>query len=201
MRLRLVLGLTLLLAGPAAAADLTVAVKTADGRPVADAVVALKPASGGGPIRFPWPYVIEQRNIQFDPFVLIVPAGAQVSFPNRDKVRHHVYSFSGTKKFELKLYGREEARTVTFEKAGVVPLGCNIHDAMIAFIYVTDTRWTAKTNAAGEATLRDAPAGAGSLTIWHPYMKAARNQVVRPITLAASRREAVTVDLRPAHKH
>lgn len=186
-------------AAPAWAGDLTVTVKTPAGQPVKDAVVTLKGPSPGQPIRFSWPYSVAQQNIAFDPFVLVVPVGSTVSFPNRDSVRHHVYSFSPVKKFELKLYGKEEARSVTFDKAGIVPLGCNIHDQMIAYVVVVDTPYAAKTGADGVAVIRNAPVGAVPMTVWHPYLKAARNQQVRPVTLtAAGGREQVVADLRPA---
>jgi plastocyanin len=188
----------LVVTAPAAAADLVVQVSGVDGKPVENAVVVLRPSAGrpsGGPIRFAWDYAMVQQHIRFEPFVLIVPTGAEVSFPNRDKVRHHVYSFSATKKFELKLYGREEQRKVLMDKAGVVALGCNIHDQMIGYIFVTDTPLTAKTDAQGLATLRGAP-GPGTLTIWHPYLKAARNQITQPSRGVG--RESATLDLRPA---
>jgi hypothetical protein len=187
-------------AGSAAAADLTVDVKSADGRPAVNAVVLVRPASGvgrAGPIRFPWPYVVSQQNIQFHPYVLIVPVGAEVTFPNKDTVRHHVYSFSAAKKFELKLYGHEEARTMRFDKAGVVALGCNIHDQMIAFIYVSDTPYAATTDGAGRAVLHDLPPGAAKLGVWHPDSKTPGGEVTRPIAVAgAAMSQAVTLDLR-----
>jgi len=193
-----------LVASPAAAADLTVSVKGEDGMPLADAVVVVRPAGGtapGQPIRFAWPLKMTQQNIAFNPYVLIVPAGSVVGFPNKDRVRHHVYSFSATKKFELKLYGQQEERTVTFEKAGIVPLGCNIHDSMIGYIYVSDSPFAAKTNAAGEAVIRGLPAGAAVVSTWHPDMKAAK-----PLTapMSASGRQAVVLAMRPTamrHSH
>lgn len=188
-----------LVAAPAAAADLTVVVKGPDGAPVRDAVVTLKPAKpvAPAPIRFSWPYEVSQQNIQFNPFVLIVPVGSDVTFPNKDKVRHHVYSFSPTKKFELKLYGREDQRTVRFDKVGVVALGCNIHDQMIGYVYVVDTPLAARTGADGVAVIRNAPAGAAAMTVWQPYLRAARNQMARNITVPqAGGRESVTADVR-----
>ena len=83
--------------------------------------------------------VMAQENISFSPHVLIVPVGATVAFPNHDRVRHHVYSVSKPKKFDIKLYGRDETRTEAFDKPGVVALGCNIHDQMSGFIIVVDT--------------------------------------------------------------
>src|SRR5579863_8525126 len=102
--MKMLVALVLLLTGPAAAfaADVVVAVRTPQGRPVANAVVTIA-AAHSGPIHFLWAYRMAQHNMHFDPFVLIVPVGADVSFPNLATVRHHVYSFSRSKSFELKL--------------------------------------------------------------------------------------------------
>jgi len=146
----LVLVLLAALAAPGArAADLQVAVHTARGQPVRDAVVTYYPRGGAapGPVRFDWPYRMAQQNLQFDPFVLVVPVGSTVAFPNRDTVRHQVYSFSPAHPFELKLYGRDQTRTVRFDRVGVIALGCNIHDSMVGFIKVVDTPYAAKTDA------------------------------------------------------
>ena len=181
------------------AADLTVVVRNPAGQPVADAVASFVPAGGvaaGAPIRFSWAMNMAQENLQFSPFVLIVPVGADVTFPNHDNVRHHVYSFSSAKRFELKLYGKEEARTVKFDKAGTVALGCNIHDHMVGFLRVVATPYAAKTDASGRAVLKDVPAGAGTLTVWHPYMKSPNGETTLQLAAGASGQQAVTADLR-----
>jgi hypothetical protein len=116
--------------------------------------------------------VVSQQNLQFHPFLTIVPVGADVSFPNLDPTKHHVYSFSPAKRFELKLFARDQSRTVRFDRAGVVALGCNIHDAMSAFIVVTDSAWTARTNAQGIAAFGNAPNAPGRVTVWHPFLRA-----------------------------
>ncbi|HWA00006.1 MAG TPA: methylamine utilization protein [Caulobacterales bacterium] len=180
----LVLLCALLAAPPAFAGSLRVTVLTPEGRPVADAVVALD-APHAGPIRFAWPMRIAQRNMQFEPFVLIAPAGATVAFPNLDDVRHQVYSFSQAGPFELRLYGHDETRSVQFRNVGVIAIGCNIHDQMSAFIYVVDTPYAAKTGADGVAVIPDVPAGAATLTVWHPYMRAPDNRLTHAVTIAA----------------
>ena len=191
----------LMFATTSSAADLSVVVRTSAGRPVADAVVTLYPASGTPPAseaHFGWPMTMVQQNLQFRPFVLIAPAGATVAFPNRDSVRHHVYSFSPVHPFELKLYGRDETRTVRFDHPGVIALGCNIHDGMIAFIKVVDTPYAAKPGAIGEAVLHDVPPGGASMHVWHPYMKAPGNEAVRTIAVPRSGEghEAVSAEVR-----
>lgn len=195
---------SLVLAAPAPAAwagDVLFQVVNGKNRPVADAVVtAYPPGLKAGPARFPWHQAMDQHNLQFDPFVLIVPVGADVSFPNRDPVRHHVYSFSPTRPFELKLYGRDETRSVRFERAGVVALGCNIHDNMVAFIKVVDTPFAIKTDDRGQAVLKDLPAGSVPVKVWHPYLKAAGNEIGRVVAVPAAGqgREMVQIDLRSA---
>ena len=185
---------------PASAAELSVSLATAAGRPVANAVVMVRPQGfvPRGPIRFPWPYRVAQRDMQFEPFVLIVPVGAEVGFPNLDPFKHHVYSFSPAKTFELKLYGRDETRSVKLDKTGVVSLGCNIHDDMTAFIRVVDTPFAAKTDARGAAIIHDLPPGPATVTIWHPYQKGPgaeiRRQIVTPASGVASL--AAILDLR-----
>ncbi len=188
----------------ARAADLTVSVRTAAGKPVADAVIMVYPQAGGAP-RPSGTYRMTQHHMMFDPFVMVAPVGAEVSFPNLDTVRHHVYSFSPTKPFELKLYAKGEAPSVKMDKAGIVALGCNIHDAMVAFIRVVDTAYAAKTDAQGKATIHDLPGGVASLRVWHPYSKAKAGETARAINLArdGAAAEGFTLELRaaPEMKH
>lgn len=185
------------LAVPAGAAPLAVRVLDASGRPVRDAVVTLYPASaaarapkGGGH------FTVAQRNLQFRPFLTIVPVGADVSFPNLDPTKHHVYSFSPAKRFELKLFAKDQSRTVRFDKPGVVALGCNIHDAMSAFIVVTDSAWTIRTNGQGIATFADAPSAPGRVTVWHPDLRAPSGMVQQMVG-PAQRSASFSVRLRP----
>jgi plastocyanin len=195
-RLWLAVGL-LSVAAAAGARPLTVHVADGSGHPVVNAVIVVRAV--GQPARAPvvrGPYLMSQRDLQFHPPVLLVPVGADVSFPNFDSTKHHVYSFSTTKKFELKLFAKEQSRSVHFDKAGVVPLGCNIHDQMSASVFVADSYWTAKTDARGLVQFPDAPDGAVILTLWHPYLRVPGNSVDRP--LAPSERSVdFVVRLRP----
>lgn len=173
-----------LLAAPAVAAPVAVAVQGPDGAPLAGAVVTLEVAGRAAPAPRGI-YQVEQRDIQFQPHVTIVPVGASVAFPNRDKVRHHVYSFSKPKKFELKLYGREEARSITFDKPGPVALGCNIHDSMRGFVFVAATPWAAQADAGGRVRWGDVPAGAATLRVWHPSIRAPGNTLSQSVAVGA----------------
>lgn len=199
--MRILLGLfcALFMAHHVQAADLSVKVRAKDGAPVANAVVTFH-LDGGykGAIKLPWPYRIAQEKIQFNPRVLIVPVGATVAFPNLDKVRHHVYSFSPGNKFELKLYGRDETHSYTFQKAGIAAIGCNIHDQMSAYIAIVDTPYAALTDAKGVAVLRDA-AGSGELRVWRDDVRAPGNRIVQKMKLTQADSSAdISVELRPA---
>ena len=191
--------LALALAGvatPLAAANLSVRVLDSAGHPVRDAVVTLYPAAGARAPHASGRYLISQQNLQFHPFLTIVPVGADVSFPNFDPTKHHVYSFSAAKRFELKLFARDQSRTVHFDKPGVVALGCNIHDQMSAFIVVTDSAWTARTNAQGMAAFGDAPNAGARLTVWHPYLRTPGG-VMQQAVGAGQRSASFSVRLRP----
>jgi plastocyanin len=187
MRIRLLPLAVFCMASSASAATVGIDVRGADGKPLAGAVVVLETSrKATAPIHFAWGTVMAQRNIAFDPHVLIVPVGSSVSFPNQDKVRHHVYSVSKTKKFDLKLYGRDETRSVVFDKPGVVSLGCNIHDAMSGVIIVVDTPFAAQTDATGHAVLTGVPAGAATARLWHPSIRAPDNSSAQPVTVAGN---------------
>jgi len=196
----LVLALAAVAAAPAVAGDLAVQVRTANGAGVPNAVVTLYPR--GRPAALPAArpaYQIAQRDLQFSPFVLVVPVGGEVSFPNFDDVRHHVYSFSPVRRFELRLYAREQTRSVRFDRPGIVPLGCNIHDNMIAFIDVVDTGFAARTDAAGRASFTAIPGGPVLVRVWHPWLRAPANQLELRAEVPDNGRvaQAVPVNLRP----
>jgi plastocyanin len=153
----------------AAAEDLSVSVQSAAGLPIEDAIVYAVPnvpahAPAGAK------YVIDQVNRTFIPRVNVVQSGTAVSFPNSDNIRHSVYSFSPAKIFSLKLYAGKLTDPVVFEKAGLVVLGCNIHDIMVAWLLVVDTPHFAHTGHGGTALLPGLPPGDYTLHAWHAPM-------------------------------
>ena len=155
------------LTGAASAGSLRVQVLDSAGKPLEGAVVSLVSDAARRAVR-PLPeQEISQENKQFVPAVRVVTVGTLVRFPNRDSVRHHVYSFSPAKKFEIKLYAGTPAAPVRFDQPGVAVLGCNIHDQMLGWVVVLDTPYFAQTDAQGQALLEGMPAGAHQLRAWH----------------------------------
>lgn len=148
------------------AATLSAQMFDRQGKPLANAVLTLKGAAG--PAAPTLKASMDQRNQEFVPRVLAVHSGTQVSFPNSDDIRHQVYSFSPTKRFELRLYEKTPSEPVLFDKAGLVVLGCNIHDWMLGYIYVTDDPWYGVTDAQGVLKFDQLPPGRYTATLWHP---------------------------------
>jgi plastocyanin len=173
-------------AGRAAAID--VQARDVSGNPVPDAAVYAVPLGAAPESRAARTAAVEQFDREFVPYVSVIQAGTTVSFPNRDPILHHVYSFSPAKPFEIKLYTGRSPTEVVFDRPGVVTLGCNIHDWMIGYIAVVPTAHFARTDAAGAARLRDLPAGRYEVHAWHPQQRAE----LTPHAIAVEARDART---------
>jgi plastocyanin len=165
------------------ASGVAVTVTDSTGKPLEDVVVFVE-AEGGSPVKQIKSAEIEQKGLKFLPLVTVVPVGSKINFPNNDKVRHHIYSFSPAKKFDQKLYSGVAATPQVFDKAGTVVLGCNIHDKMIAYVKVVDTPHFAKTDASGVAKIELPAAGKYTVTAWH-YNQTAGAKGVESVTLKA----------------
>lgn len=165
-----------LLAGvalPALAGNLVVQFDDGKGKPVADAVVMLRPVAGQqAPAPAPHArHVIDQRMLMFQPYLQLLRLGDEVVFRNSDSTRHHVYSFAQAGKFEFVLAPTQSSSPFRLDKPGAVAVGCNIHDQMIAYLYVTDAPWVAQSDGSGAATLRDLPPGDYQLQAWQPRLR------------------------------
>lgn len=169
-----------LAAGDATAAQLTVDVTDRQGRQVEDAVVTVLPRAGSGPKRTGGvTHGVDQKDLTFLPYVELARPGDAVVFRNSDPTRHHVYSFSPVAQFEYVIAARGASPAVALPKPGVVAVGCNIHDGMISYLYVTDAPWAARTGARGRAVLEGLPAGAYTVRVWHPRLPPARPDLVQ----------------------
>ena len=167
--------------GPVCAGTVTVSVTDPAGKPLPQAVVLLEPVSGKLPAPPMAAVQVAQVKRQFVPRVSVVTMGTPVAFPNQDTVRHHVYSFSPTKNFELKLYSGVPAQPVLFDKTGIAVLGCNIHDQMAAWIVVVDTPYHAVSDAEGIARIPAVMAGNYQMKVWHPGLQGASDGVSQPL--------------------
>ena len=184
----------------AQAAGVAVTVTDAGNRPVDQVVVIVEPLGGdrGGavPRSGGQRSVIDQQNLQFVPEISVVRTGTAIEFPNSDQVRHQVYSFSPAKNFKLALYAGKIYPPLVFDKPGLVTLGCNIHDSMIGFVYVTDSPWFGKTGAQGRVDIAAVPPGEYRVRLWHPRFAQDEAQIERPLTVASTGDATLSVSLK-----
>jgi plastocyanin len=167
----------------------TLAVGVADekGRPIADAVVTLRPSaghasSGAKPTR----HIVDQRKLVFVPYLQVFRPGDEVVFRNSDSTRHHVYSFSAARSFEFVLAPTQSSPPIKLEREGAIAVGCNIHDPMIAYLYVTDAPWFVQTTATGRAVFDGLPGGDYVVQVWQPRLRPGRVESLQQVHVEAT---------------
>lgn len=183
----------------ASATSASIRLLDAKGAPVADAVVSLYALDGVPAASPPAPATVEvvQKNQEFNPFVTVVQVGTTIAFPNRDSVRHHVYSLSKAKRFDIPIYGNSTQQSIVFDQSGVVTLGCNIHDWMIGYVVVVATPHFAKSAAYGTALVANIPAGRYRAEVWHPRLAELVRQEIEVRADAAPPQAIVMPMLKP----
>jgi plastocyanin len=161
------------------AGEISVDLRDLQGNPLTDGVIFAEPVGGApSPVQMPRA-TIDQVNKQFVPRISVLRTGTEVIFPNSDNIRHSVYSFSAAKVFTTKLYAGKQAPPITFDKSGVVVLGCNIHDQMLAWVVVVDTPHFVKSGVDGAGVLKGLPAGEYRLNAWYPGLDQPKTETVR----------------------
>ena len=181
-------------AGPAGADALLVDVSDGRGAPVSDAVITLVPRGAVSVAHAPATHTIDQKDETFIPYVEIFRPGDHVLFSNSDHTRHHVYSFSPAGTFEYVLAPGQSSTPYVLEHGGIVAVGCNIHDHMIAYLYVSDAAWAARTQD-GHASFASLPAGEYAVRLWHPQLR--HDQPEQVVKLGGTAHVAFTVSLLP----
>ena len=205
---------TLASAAYSAAATLEISVVDEQGRPIEGVAVYATPAAGAAQhertdaavahAETMAKAVMDQQHLQFVPHLIVVQTGTEVAFPNGDEVSHHVYSFSDTKPFELPLYKGEQYPPVVFDRAGIVVLGCNIHDGMLGYVVVVDSPHFAKTDEQGIALIENVPIGDYVLAAWTPRARPTAlppTQQLKVTEETAAAEIRITGRLAPAHEH
>src|ERR1700675_3662276 len=178
----------IVLASTCSAGELTVSVIDPSGHGVTDVVVVVAPAEPAEPAAAPATptspvAIMDQRNLAFFPRILVVRVGTSVEFPNNDTVSHQVYSFSPAKKFQLPLYKGQLHPPVTFDRPGLVVLGCNIHDQMVGYIYVTDAPFFGMTDSAGTLRVPGLSAGEYRISVWSPFIADQASSLTRTVRM------------------
>jgi plastocyanin len=178
-----------------------ITVKDSLGKPIANSVVMVQPDDGAAlPSRLSRrDFAVQQIDREFVPKITIAALGSRVTFPNRDVVQHSVYSFSKAKPFEIPIYAGDSPQVITLDKAGVVTLGCNIHDWMVGYIVVADAPIAETTKADGMVTIADLPRGKYTLRVWHSQLVS--GEITQQFSLNGSEsRVEVSLPLKPARE-
>lgn len=178
----------------AAATEWVAVLVDAQGTPVKDALVMLR----NGTVAVPSAATtqVAQRGAEFDPGTAVITLGTPVNFPNFDRARHHVYSFSPAKTFQIELYKGTPSEAVVFDQPGIVTIGCNVHDWMYGVLYVVDTPFHMISNEQGQVSI-DAPPGDYTALVWHPQLATA---IELPVSLGAAQvaPTRIAANMRPA---
>lgn len=179
------------------AVPLTFSAQQRDGKPLAGAVITLDAQGTHLPPAAPVHAILDQVDLAFVPDIVVVPVGSTISFPNSDAVSHQVYSFSPTRRFQLPLYRGKPYPPMVFDQPGVVTLGCNIHDNMLAYVVVTEAPFFGLTDAKGKWAVPDLPSGSYRLHLWHPLLNEPSGAFERVVEASAA--EGVPPALRLIH--
>lgn len=177
----------------AMAGTISVQAKLADHEPFAGAIVTVRGAAGHAPA--PVSAILDQINLAFVPDIIVIPVGSTVEFPNSDSVSHQIYSFSPTKRFQLPLYHGKPYPPVHFDQAGIVTLGCNIHDKMVGYIFVTDATYFGRTDARGTWSVTNVPRGTYHISVWHPLLRDSAASLERDVAVSGDESANTTVQL------
>jgi plastocyanin len=185
--------LSIVSTGAAAAGGIRVTVLDREGQPVPDVAVYVQ---GAEPNHAPagTSAIMDQVDQRFIPHLLVVQTGTSVEFPNSDTVAHHVYSFSHPNHFKLPIYKGHAHSPVTFDESGLVVLGCNIHDHMLAYILVVDTPTFSTTNDNGVAILEAQSNEDTTVYIWGPRIRDG-SENLSVMVEAGDLESAVTINL------
>lgn len=186
----------------AATASLAIQVQKRDGKPLVGAVLTVDAESQRLAATPPVSSVVDQVDLAFVPDVVVIPVGSTLSFPNSDAVSHQVYSFSSARRFQLPLYRGKRYPPVTFDQPGVITLGCNIHDNMLAYVVVTAAPFFGRTDAKGEWIATNLPNGTYRVRVWHPLLNESGSSLERVVEIGGTDRAdlllRLTHALRPA---
>jgi plastocyanin len=181
--------LALLSAGSVHATSVSFVVLQKDNKPLTGVVLTAEPESGKLPLPTPQKAVVDQVELTFVPDVTVIPVGSSVSFPNSDQVSHQVYSFSPARRFQLPLYRGQPHAPVVFDQPGIVTLGCNIHDNMVAFVVVTSAPYFGRTDDHGAWKIPNLPDGMYRLKLWHPLLKDPTKMLERSVRVESGNTE------------
>ena len=139
-------------------------------------------------------YVINQVDIAFKPLLSVIPKGTSITLTNNDSFKHQVYSFSKGNQFDIPLYTDVPKQNVVLQNTGIVKLGCNIHDWMIAYIYVNESKFL-KEVGSSPVVFDGVSAGTYEVRVWNPRFRNTKRILKQTLTVVDGKNNEVKFDL------
>jgi len=176
------------------AAELSIRVEAYKQRPTDGLVIELVGAGTAPAAR--GEFEINQLDKEFIPLLTIAGVGSSLSFTNQDELKHHIYSVSQANKFDLPLHNGRSEKIIQLSKPGVIKLGCNIHDWMLAYVYVAESDHVKIMDNSGVVTFDDLPAGAYQIKIWSPRLRNTKKPVIQAVTLSEGQAQTTSIKIK-----
>ena len=139
-------------------------------------------------------HIIDQIDIAFKPLLSVLSKGTSIILTNNDSFKHHVYSFSKGNQFDIPLYTDVPKQDVVLQNTGIVKLGCNIHDWMIAYIYVNESKFL-KEVSSSPVVFDGVSAGTYEVRVWNPRFRNTKRILKKTLTVVDGKNNEVKFDL------
>ena len=141
-------------------------------------------------------FEINQLDKEFIPLLTIAGVGSSLSFNNQDQLKHHIYSVSKANPFDLPLHNGRSTKIIQLNQPGIIKLGCNIHDWMLAYVYVAQSDRVKIMDKRSIVSFSDLPAGEYQIKIWSPRLRNTRKPVTTSVTLAGGQSQTTTIKVK-----
>lgn len=137
-------------------------------------VVYLKSGVTGTPAAPGAPVMLDQKTCWYNPHVLAVMAGQPINVTNSDSgVLHNIHFMP--KQNTPQNFGQPgpapgappPSRTVSFSKPEMIPVKCDVHAWMHAYVAVLPNPYSAVTDESGSFTIKNVPPGKYTVEAWH----------------------------------
>jgi plastocyanin len=142
------------------------------------------------------PATLDQQGCRYVPHVIGLQVGQPLEVTNRDATLHNVHALPDVnREFNFPQHARDQRDTRTFTAAEVmVPLKCDLHPWMKAYVGVVAHPYYAVTKDGGRFELKNLPPGVYTIDAWH----AKAGTTTQQVTIGEKETKDVTFTFRSA---
>jgi plastocyanin len=121
---------------------------------------------------------LDQRQCDFTPHVVAIPAGATLEIVNGDKLFHNVHARDGDRTvFNYAMPVPNHVIPRPLNQAGLLRITCDVHPWMRAWVDVLPTSAFAVTDESGSYAIPGVPPGKHRVKLWHERLGEKEQQV------------------------